>query len=449
MFLNHTRVLGRMRELKRLADTLDSSPNQTLEEAIQTEAGNNGENEAQPPPLPPEVEHSGNSVDPASRAAKMVAEATEVLRRLSPSVDDIETEIAEFAELTRRLQHKIAQARMVPIGTLYTGIAQAVQDAAKAADKQVECEFAGSDTRLDNQTLQRIANPLLHLVRNAVAHGIEGPEERYEAGKPECGKVVVRAYPDGESLCLQVEDDGRGIDWKQVRQTAAHLGWTKSEAARLTVEQLQKLIFQPGFTSAHRPSELAGRGVGLDVVRASLDTFHGEIELETQVGLGSRFTLKVPLTRLVSQAIFVRSGTQMFAFPEPAVKEILCLPASEIEEKRGRLFTRVRKITTEVVRLDQRLGLTRTNPVDGHSYLVLVRHAGGQVGILVDEAVGKEDIVVKNLGECLRNAKLFSGVALGPDGTLAPLIDIGQLLQSPDLGYDQGREFVTFEEMHP
>ena len=357
------------------------------------------------------------------------ADITEVLTQLDGFVRRVDSDIDEFTKLAHRLQDEITQARMVPIGNLYTRISRTVRDAAKAANKQVDLTLAGAETELDNNIIQQIADPLLHLVRNSVAHGIERSEERYNAGKADQGSIAVRAYHRGNHIYIEVEDDGRGIDYQKVRKTAVESGLLSAEhAEQMEERELLELLFHPGFSTAPRKTELAGRGVGLDVVRANLNQLNGEIEIETALGVGTRFTLKVPLTLIISQALFVRCGNYTFAFPLAFVEEIRRIKDAEIEEVGGKLLTKVRDVVTEVVRLDQQLGLDPIEPVNGWYRLVLVNVAGRQVGIVVEEVLRKDEIVIKNIGEYLRNVKMFPGATIAPDGSLILLVDINRLI---------------------
>ncbi len=357
------------------------------------------------------------------------ADITEVLTQLDGFVRRVDGDIDEFTKLAHRLQDEITQARMVPIGNLYTRISRAVRDAAKAANKVIDLTLEGADTELDNNIIQQIADPLLHLVRNAVAHGIEREEERYHAGKADQGRIAVRAYHRGNHIYIEVEDDGRGIDYEKIRATAVEIGMVSSdEAAHLNERQLLDLLFRPGFSTAPRATELAGRGVGLDIVRSNVNALNGEIEIETRRGEGTRFTLKVPLTLIISQALFVRCGQSTFALPLGFVEEIRRLRSSDIEEVGGKLLTRVRDVVTEVQRLDAQLGLDRVEPVNGFYRLVIVNTGGRQVGLLVEEVLRKDEIVIKNLGAYLRNLKLFPGATIAPDGSLILMIDVNRLI---------------------
>jgi chemosensory pili system protein ChpA (sensor histidine kinase/response regulator) len=225
-----------------------------------------------------------------------------------------------------------------------------------------------------------------------------------------------------------VEDDGRGIDYDGVRQRVVEIGaMSPVAAAELSERELREFLFRPGFTTASSMSELAGRGVGLDVVRANVHALNGEIEVRSEPGHGACFTVKVPLTLIISQALFVRCGKSTFALPLAVVEEIRRLKPSEIEDVGGKLLTRVRDVVTEVVRLDVQLGLAQLEPINGYFHMVIVKVAGRQVGVVVEEVLGKDEIVIKNLGDYLRGVKLFPGTTIAPDGSLILLIDLNRL----------------------
>ncbi|HUR36183.1 MAG TPA: hybrid sensor histidine kinase/response regulator [Terriglobales bacterium] len=362
------------------------------------------------------------------------ADITEVLTQLDGFVRRVDSDIDEFTKLAHRLQDEITQARMVPIGNLYARLSRTVRDAAKASNKQVDLTLAGAETELDNNIIQQISDPLIHLVRNSVAHGLEKHDERYESGKGDVGNVAVRAYHRGNHIFIEVEDDGRGVDYDRVRNTAIEAGLVNAEdAAALSERDLLEFLFHPGFSTAPRKTELAGRGVGLDVVRANLAALNGEIEIETQKGHGTRFTLKVPLTLIISQALFVRCGKHTFAFPLAFVEEIRRLKETDIEEVGGKLLTKVRDVVTEVVRLDQQLGLEAIEPINGYYRMVIANVGGRQVGIVVEEVIRKDEIVIKNLGEYLRNVKIFPGSTIAPDGSLILLVDINRLVMGESM----------------
>ena len=452
LVINRTRMLGRLAELERLAEVLNFSKARMsdkigeFQEKYEFSRITSGTGSYPAPAKSAPSAYPGfDNSDPEFSELEMdryddfnilsrslteiSADISEVLNQLDGFVRRVDSDIDEFTKLAHRLQDDITQSRMVAIGNLYTRISRTVRDAAKATGKQVELTLAGAETELDNNIIQQISDPLIHLVRNAVAHGLETAEERYLSGKSDHGNVAVRAYHRGNHIFIEVEDDGKGINYESVRAKAVERELVAAEdAQRLTERDLLEFLFHPGFTTASRKTELAGRGVGLDVVRANLSALNGEIDIETQKDLGTRFTLKVPLTLIISQALFVRCGECTFAFPLAFVEEIRRLRNEDIEEVGGKLLTKVREVVTEVVRLDSHLGLPAIEPVNGFYRLVIVNVAGRQVGIVVEEVLRKDEIVIKNLGPYLRNLKLFPGATIAPDGNLILLIDVNRLV---------------------
>jgi chemosensory pili system protein ChpA (sensor histidine kinase/response regulator) len=455
LVINRTRMLGRVAELERLADVLNFSKGRMQDKVSEFQEKHEFSRiHSVPAPRPSDFQmRSGYSnyshtfdhslaefselemdryddFNILSRSlTEISADITEVLTQLDGFVRRVDGDIDEFTKLAHRLQDEITQARMVPIGNLYTRLSRTVRDAAKAVNKKVELTLAGAETELDNNIIQQISDPLIHLVRNAVAHGLERDEERYALGKSDAGNVAVRAYHRGNHIYIEVEDDGRGIDYEKVRKTAVDHGLLSTEAAaELSEKELLDLLFQPGFSTAPRKTELAGRGVGLDVVKSNLALLNGEIEIETQKAYGTRFTLKVPLTLIISQALFVRCGSSMFALPLAFVEEIRRLRITDMEDVGGRLLTKVRDVVTEIVRLDSALGLEPIQPINGYFRMIIVNVAGRQVGLVVEDVVRKDEIVIKSLGEFLRNLKMFPGATIAPDGSLILLIDVNRLV---------------------
>ena len=361
--------------------------------------------------------------------AEISADVNEVLTQLEGYIGRVEGDIDEFTKLAHHLQDEFTAARMVPIGTLYSRLSRAVRDAAQSAGKQVDLDFVGNETELDNNIIQQISDPLVHLVRNSVAHGIERAEARRAADKSEVGTVSLRAYHRGNHIYIEVEDDGGGIDYERVKNAAIERGLVSHDTAdRLTERDLREMLFHPGFSTAHSKTELAGRGVGLDVVRANLNALNGEVEIQSTPGSGTKFTLKVPLTLIISPALFVRCGGTSFALPLAVVEEIRRIRADEIEDIGGKLLTKVRDVVTEVVRLDSYLGLPPLEPINGYFRMVVANTGNRQIGLVVEEVLGKDEIVIKSLGEYLRRVKLFPGTTIAPDGSLILLIDLNRMV---------------------
>lgn len=456
LVINRTRMVGRVAELEKLVDTLSFSKerlqNKVAEFQEKYEFNRLGTTRVNMPWNPGANPRLLNSVAAGDASfwseftelemdryddvnilsrsmAEISADVNEVLSQLEAFIGRVEGDIDEFTKLAHHLQDEITAARMVPIGTLYSRLSRAVRDAAHSAGKQVELDLVGSETELDNSIIQQITDPLVHLVRNSVAHGIELPGDRVAAGKSETGQVQLRAYHRGNHIYIEVEDDGRGIDYEAVKRSAIDRGLVSAENAdRLTERDLREMLFHPGFSTAPVKTELAGRGVGLDVVRANLAALNGEIEIQSTSGKGTKFTLKVPLTLIISPALFVRCGTSHFALPLAVVEEIRRIRADEIEEVGGKLLTKVRDVVTEVVRLDSYLGLPPLEPVNGYFRMVVANADNRQVGLVVEEVLGKDEIVIKNLGEYLRRVKLFPGTTIAPDGSLILLIDLNRMV---------------------
>ena len=458
LVINRTRMLGRVTELERLRDTLGFSKERLQGKVaeFQEKYEFNRINSARGPlsinttPTPQMLTNAAagdtsfwsefselemdryDDVNILSRSmTEISADVNEVLSQMGGFIGRVESDIDEFTKLAHHLQDEITAARMVPIGTLYSRLSRAVRDAAKSTGKQVELELSGSETELDNNIIQQISDPLVHLVRNSVAHGVETPEVRRELGKPDLGRVTLRAYHRGNHIYIEVEDDGRGIDYERVKQSAVDRGLVSYETANsLTERELREMLFHPGFSTAPMKTELAGRGVGLDVVRANLNSLNGEIEVQSTTGAGTKFILKVPLTLIISPALFLRCGSMNFALPLAVVEEIRRLRADEIEDVGGKLLTKVRDVVTEVIRLDSYLGLPPLEPINGYFRMVVANADNRQVGLVVEEVLGKDEIVIKSLGEYLRRVKLFPGTTIAPDGSLILLLDLNRMIAS-------------------
>ncbi len=458
LVINRTRMVGRVAELEKLVDTLSFSKERLQGKVTEFQekyefnriSNNNRAPQApwKPEPTPQMLTSAAagdtsfwsefselemdryDDVNILSRSmAEISADVNEVLSQLEGFIGRVEGDIDEFTKLAHHLQDEITAARMVPIGTLYSRLSRAVRDAANSTGKRVELDLSGSETELDNNIIQQISDPLVHLVRNSVAHGIEQSADRTAAGKSYSGHIMLRAYHRGNHIYIEVEDDGGGINYELVKQSAIERGLVSAETAdRLTERDLREMLFHPGFSTAPVKTELAGRGVGLDVVKANLNALNGEIEIESTSGKGTKFTLKVPLTLIISPALFVRCGTTNFALPLAVVEEIRRLRADEIEDVGGKLLTKVRDVVTEVVRLDNYLGLPPLEPINGYFRMVVANAGNRKIGLVVEEVLGKDEIVIKNLGEYLRRVKLFPGTTIAPDGRLILLIDLNRMV---------------------
>jgi two-component system chemotaxis sensor kinase CheA len=344
-------------------------------------------------------------------------------------------ESTNFPELARRLdsvtadlRETVMQARMQPVGNLFGKFPRMVRDLARTCGREVRIEFSGQETGLDKSLLEAIKDPLTHAVRNAVDHGIESPADRVLAGKSAEGCLRLRAFHQSGSVVIEVSDDGAGIAMERVLAKAVERGLVVPEQAKeMTEREALQLIFLPGFSTAAAVTTVSGRGVGMDVVRANVEKVGGSVELESKVGVGTTLRLRVPLTLAIVPALVVRSGGQSFALPQTALVELVYIPARDREKVVERVGAsevyRLRERLLPMVWLDRLLSLK--NETEAHGFYMAVLEAEGcRYGLVVDDLLAPEEIVVKPLSAVLREIGLFSGATVLGNGTLALILDI-------------------------
>jgi two-component system chemotaxis sensor kinase CheA len=342
-----------------------------------------------------------------------------------------------FPELARRLdsvtadlRETVMQARMQPVGNLFGKFPRLVRDLARTCGRDVRIEFSGQETGLDKSLLEAIKDPLTHAVRNAVDHGIEAPHVRVLAGKPAEGCVRLRAFHQSGSVVIEVADDGAGIGIERVLAKAVERNLVTAEhAAEMSEREALQLIFLPGFSTAAAVTNVSGRGVGMDVVRANVEKVGGSVEVESKMGMGTTLRMRVPLTLAIVPALVVRSGGQSFALPQTALVELVYVPRREAEkvvEKIGAAeLYRLRERLLPMVWLDRLLGLQTQYTDEAHGfYLAVLEAEGSRYGLVVDDLLAPEEIVVKPLSSVLREIGLFSGATVLGNGTLALILDI-------------------------
>ena len=359
----------------------------------------------------------------ARSVSEMSADVAEVQSQHVALLRSVREDTAHIQRLTAMLRKEITRARMVPIGRLFTRVAQQVRETARSNGKTVSLVVRGESSEVDNGVMEQIADPLLHLIQNAVGHGIEAPAERERLGKPAQGQVTLSASQQGSFILVEVEDDGRGIDSALLRRQAIERGLLAAEeAGGLPDHDILNLIFVPGFSTASEVTRTSGRGVGLDVVRTNVSRLNGEIHVETEPGRMTRFVLKLPLTVAIADALMVRCGTETLAFPLTAVSVMRPVSPREIVETGGRETIRIDDQVIDLIRLDRVLGVTAAPPAT-RLPLVVLRGGGQPFGVVVDELLGKEEIVIKALGQFLENAGPFSGATISGEGRVILLLD--------------------------
>jgi two-component system chemotaxis sensor kinase CheA len=345
---------------------------------------------------------------------------------------------ANFPELARRLdsvtadlRETVMQARMQPVGNLFGKFPRMVRDLARTCGRDVRIEFTGQETGLDKSLLEAIKDPLTHAVRNAVDHGIESPADRVLAGKPAEGCVRLKAFHQSGSVVIEVADDGAGIPMERVLAKAIERNLvTQEQAAGMSEREALQLIFLPGFSTAAAVTTVSGRGVGMDVVRANVEKVGGSVEVESRKGEGTTLRLRVPLTLAIVPSLVVRSGGQSFALPQSALVELVDIPEREFARMVQRIGSaelyRLRERLLPMVWLDRLLGLEADSPETSHGHYLAVLEADGcRYGLVVDDLMSPEEIVVKPLSPVLREIGLFSGATVLGNGTLALILDIG------------------------
>ena len=350
----------------------------------------------------------------------------------SPDLEDIEKNLvaisSHIGRISTQLQEGIMRARLVPLQSLVRKYPRMVRDLAVASGKEVEMIIEGEQTELDRSVIEAIDDPLIHILRNAVDHGIEPPEERVALGKPRKGTVRLSAAHRENQVIITVKDDGRGIDAERLRESAVRKGLVPEEVAkRLADEQALDLIFLPGFSTKEQVSEVSGRGVGMDVVRTNLKRINGSVEVRTQVGKGTCFRLRLPLTLAIIQALLVQAGESTYALPLSLVSEVVKVEPENVKTVKGKPVISVRDRIFPLVDLQSLFFKDGLRPRhDG--YAVITVDFGAQVAIGVDGLMGQQEIVVKNLGKFFGSVKGISGATILGDGDLALIVDITMLV---------------------
>ncbi|KKK86271.1 hypothetical protein LCGC14_2764910, partial [marine sediment metagenome] len=327
--------------------------------------------------------------------------------------------------LVDELRDRSMEIRMLPIGTTFSRFKRVVRDLSRDLGKDVQLITEGADTELDKTVIDKLNDPLIHLIRNSIDHGIELPHVREAAGKPRTGTVRLTAEHLGANVLIHISDDGAGIDTEEIREKAVAKGLVP-ENQDLAESEILALICQPGFTTSEEVTNVSGRGVGMDVVRKTIDSLGGSISVQNNPGEGSRITLALPLTMAIIDGLLVNVGQNMLIFPLSAVEECVELTKVDIEAAHGRNLAHVRGETVPYVNLREMFSINGNVP--DIQQIVIVRKDGSRVGFVVDEVFGQNQTVIKKLGGVYKNIKSISGASILGDGTVALILDIHQIL---------------------
>ncbi|QHS08714.1 chemotaxis protein CheA [Sinimarinibacterium sp. NLF-5-8] len=349
------------------------------------------------------------------------------LRARGAAAESMTRPIGELDFITRGLQNAVMQVRMQPVGKVFARFPKIARDVARGLGKQVEVTLVGEDTDLDKNLVEALADPLVHMVRNSVDHGIEMPDERVRKGKPAAGHLTLSARQQGDSILIEVRDDGAGIDATRVRSKAVEKGLiSATEAAQMTPDDCLQLVFLPGFSTKEQVSDLSGRGVGMDVVMSKIRALGGSVRMESRLGQGSCVHIRVPLTLAILSALMVSAAGRRYALPLAPVLDVFELDPSEPELLDYWDVVLTRRDTLRLIYLDPWLA----RPRDGVRRHVVVAQVGeDRYGFVVGEVRGREEIVIKPLGASLRGVQGVSGATVLPDGRVALILDFSGLIE--------------------
>lgn len=390
---------------------------------------------------------SGSSKPVVNRSVRVDIEKLDVLMNLVSeliiakngivSASDAETssttqavrEQVEYLEnITTNLHESVMKVRMVPIESVVNRFPRMIRDLSKKLDKKMELYMSGEDTELDRTVIDEIGDPLMHILRNSADHGLESAEVRAERGKPEVGSIFLDAYQDGNNVVIEVRDDGNGIDVERVKAKAVEKGViTQEQSDLMDDKEAVALLFRPSFSTAEKISDVSGRGVGLDVVKTKIEGLGGNIEVRTELGVGSTFIIRLPLTLAIIQSLMVVVGGEKYAIPLSAITTIEDIAKTDIKHVREKEVINLRGEVIPIIRLSEVLDIESTNTTD-NLVVVIVKKGDKQAGLVVDELIGQLEIVIKSLGKYMNNCKQISGATILGDGEVALILDANALL---------------------
>ncbi len=353
-------------------------------------------------------------------------------------LDELSEVIAITERLTSDLQEEILQIRMVPIEHVFNRFPRIVRDISREEGKLIDFEIRGGEIELDRTVLDEIADPLVHLIRNSVNHGIETPKEREKKKKSKRGKLKLEAVREKEHVSIIIEDDGKGIDTKKIKEVAVKKGLiSEDDAKTLPKDDAIDLIFLPGFSTATKITSISGRGVGLDVVKTGIESLGGSIELETEPGKGTKVTLNLPLTLAIVQALLIRLDTETYAIPITNIVRIVDVSPEDIRTIQNREVINVQDEVISIIKLNEYFNICKkmdrkdrqnTGDTQDTIPIVIVSKGTKKIGIVVDELVGQQEVVIKSLGDYLKGIRGFAGGTILGDGRVALILDVGGII---------------------
>ena len=321
------------------------------------------------------------------------------------------------------------KVRMVPIESVVNRFPRMIRDLSKKLDKKMELHMTGEDTELDRTVIDEIGDPLQHLLRNSADHGLESNEDRIALGKSEVGNIWLNAYQDGNNVNIEVRDDGAGINIEKVRNKALEKGMiTPEQAEVMTDKEIIDLLFQPSFSTADKITDVSGRGVGLDVVKTKIEGLGGNIECRSVIGEGSSFIIHLPLTLAIIQALMVELGNEKYAIPLGSIQTIEDVPFSDIKYVQTKEVINLRGTVIPLIRLDQILDVESAAQDQESLTVVIVKKGDKQAGLVVDNLIGQQEVVIKSIGSYINCSKIISGATILGDGEIALILEVNTLV---------------------
>ena len=344
-------------------------------------------------------------------------------------MSDLMETLEQMDRVTGDLQNIVMKVRMVPVSAVFNRFPRMVRDVSKELGKEINLTIEGEETELDRTVIDEIGDPIMHLLRNSLDHGVESPDAREAKGKSRVGEVGLIARHEGNNVVIMITDDGAGIDADKIRRKAVEKGMiSQSEADSLDDADAVRLIFLPGFSTAEQITDISGRGVGMDVVRSKIEALSGHVDVETHIDEGSIFKIKLPLTLAIIQAMLVRVQEEMYAIPLTSIDSTINIEPTDIQTVQNKEVIVLRGEIIPIIRMEEALQVPHTKDSDEH--FVVVVHAGeAKAGIVVDNLIGQQEIVIKTLGNLFAGLKLFGGATVLGDGKVALILDVATMIQ--------------------
>ena len=350
-------------------------------------------------------------------------------KRDSGDMSAFNEQIEYLGTVTTNLHETVMKVRMVPIESTVQKFPRMIRDLSKKLDKKMELYMTGEDTELDRTVVDEIGDPLMHLLRNSADHGLESNEERVRLGKPEVGSIFLDAYQEGNNVVIEVRDDGAGINVEKVKKKMVERGLVPADQIdTITDKEAIATLFSPSFSTAEKVSDVSGRGVGLDVVKTNIESLGGTIECKTERGAGSSFTIRLPLTLAIVQALMVELGTEKYAIPLGSIQTIEEVTKDDIKYVQSKEVISLRGTVIPLIRLDTLLDVPEREANNDNIVIVIVRKADKLAGLVVDGLIGQQEIVIKSIGKYISTPKLISGSTILGDGEVALILDANVLL---------------------